>query len=137
SSCSDAQKSDGFTSLHVGAPPQNSNLSALVDDLIELKRTLSLVWRAQMSALGQSRRFDPLPVTSGLPRTTDINRPAPLVRFVPTAEVTALFDHFVGAGKKGRRNSQAKSFRSLEIDHEFVPGRCLHRQVRWLLTFED
>lgn len=29
------------------------------------------------SASGQSRRFDPLPVPSGLPRTTDINRPAP------------------------------------------------------------
>ena len=37
------------------------------------------------SVLGQSRRFDPLPVTSGLPRTTDINRRAPLVRFVPFA----------------------------------------------------
>ncbi len=39
-----------------------------------------------MSASGHSRRFDPLPVTSGLPRTTDINRPASLVRFVPTGD---------------------------------------------------
>ena len=42
-------------------------------------------------AMGQSRRFDPLPVTSGLPRTTDISRPAPLVRFVPFANELADF----------------------------------------------
>jgi hypothetical protein len=38
--------------------------------------------------LGQKRRFDALPVTSGLPRTTDIIRPARLIRFVPRTEVT-------------------------------------------------
>jgi hypothetical protein len=42
-----------------------------------------------MSQMGQSRRLDPLPVTSGLPRTTDINRPAPLVRFVPLTDSCA------------------------------------------------
>src|SRR5882757_27857 len=41
--------------------------------------------RGRMSELGPSRWFDPLPVTSGLPRTTDINRPAPLVRSMPFA----------------------------------------------------
>ena len=40
-----------------------------------------------MSVAGQSRRFDPLQVTSGLTRTTDVNRLAPLVRFVPEAVV--------------------------------------------------
>lgn len=40
-----------------------------------------------MSEMGQSRRFDPLPATSGLPRSTDVVRPVRLVRFVPTAEV--------------------------------------------------
>jgi hypothetical protein len=39
------------------------------------------------SESGQSRRFDPLPATSGLPRTTDIIRPARLVRNVPMPEV--------------------------------------------------
>jgi len=33
--------------------------------------------------MGHSRRFDHLPATSDLPRTTDINRPARMVRFVP------------------------------------------------------
>ena len=37
-----------------------------------------------MSAVGQKRRFDPLPATSGLLRTTDIIRPAWLV---PLTEV--------------------------------------------------
>ena len=36
-----------------------------------------------MSATSQKRRFDPLPATSGLPRSTDINRPVQLVRLVP------------------------------------------------------
>ena len=40
-----------------------------------------------MPAMGQSRRFDPLPATSGLPRTTDIIRPARLVRNVPTGDI--------------------------------------------------
>ena len=36
-----------------------------------------------LSGSGQTRRFDPQPVTSGLPRSTDIVRPARLVPFVP------------------------------------------------------
>ena len=49
--------------------------------------------QSPLRAEGQSRRFDPLPVTSGLPRTTDINRPAPLFRFVPSTEVHATTDN--------------------------------------------
>ena len=44
----------------------------------------SLMVRA-LGAHGQSRRFDPLPATSGLPRTTDIIRLTRLVRFVPAS----------------------------------------------------
>ena len=39
--------------------------------------------------MGQSRHFDRLPDTSGLPRSTDINGPARVVRFVPETEVAA------------------------------------------------
>jgi hypothetical protein len=39
------------------------------------------------SARGQSRRFDHRPATSGLPRSTDIARPAGLVRFVPGSDM--------------------------------------------------
>jgi hypothetical protein len=34
--------------------------------------------------MGQSRRFNPLPISSGLPRSTDIARP---VRLVPREEI--------------------------------------------------
>jgi hypothetical protein len=39
-----------------------------------------------MSEVGQSRHFGRWPTTSGLPQSTDIIRPARLVRFVPKAE---------------------------------------------------
>ena len=32
---------------------------------------------------------------------------------------------------------EAQCLRGLEVDHEFVLGRCLHRQVGWLLALED
>jgi hypothetical protein len=41
-----------------------------------------------MSQLGQIHRFDPSPATSGLVRSTDIIRPARLVRFVPKPEIS-------------------------------------------------
>jgi hypothetical protein len=56
-----------------------------------------------MSELGQRRRFDPLPATSGLPRSTDINRPAQLDRLVPCvygsglARIFFTFAALVGA----------------------------------------
>ena len=57
-----------------------------------------------MSGLGQKRRFERQPITSGLPQTTDIGGPAPLVRFVPigdscTAQNDILFDHLLGFDK--------------------------------------
>src|ERR1700675_4510461 len=58
----------------------------------------------RISASGQSRRFHPLPATSGLPQTTDIIRPARLFRLVPSPDSCAaakgrLFHHLVGAGE--------------------------------------
>ena len=48
-----------------------------------------------MSAKGQTRQFAPLRATSGLPQSTDITRPARLVRFVPRTEIApGLFDHW-------------------------------------------
>jgi hypothetical protein len=51
-----------------------------------------------MSQMGQSRRFAPLPATSGLPRTTDIITSAGLVRFVPNADIKQLKKPAVLAG---------------------------------------
>ena len=49
----------------------------------------------------------------------------------------ALFDYIVGAGKHGLRNGEIERPGGLSIDHQFVLGRHLHRQVGRLLAFED
>src|SRR5262245_60277641 len=48
-----------------------------------------------------------------------------------------LFDHFVCTRKQRRRHGKTECFGGLNIDHQFEPGRRLHRQVGWLLALED
>jgi hypothetical protein len=52
-----------------------------------------------MSLLGQKRRFDPLPATSGPPQTTDTAIPARLVRFVPGTDMRGDL-HLISARAK-------------------------------------
>jgi hypothetical protein len=48
-----------------------------------------------------------------------------------------LLDHLVGARQQGRWNGETKLLRRLEVDHQLVFRRRLHRQVGWLLALED
>src|SRR5277367_3900148 len=49
----------------------------------------------------------------------------------------ALFDHFVRAGEKGCRDVKTELLRRPEVDHQFVLGWRLHRQIGGLLALED
>ena len=74
---------------------------------------------------GQSRRFDCVPPTSALPPSTDIVRSARQVRFVPTTEVAALFDHLLGELLKISWHIDANRPGSFKVDHEIEPLRTL------------
>src|SRR5882757_2268207 len=52
-------------------------------------------------------------------------------------QITALFNHFVGAGEEYRRHNDIKRLCSLQIDHQFVLGRLFDRQVGWLRSLEN
>jgi hypothetical protein len=47
------------------------------------------------------------------------------------------FDHLVGASENRCRNVQTERLGGLQVDHEFVLGRRLHRQIGRLLAFEN
>jgi len=49
----------------------------------------------------------------------------------------SLLDYLVGGGQQRFGDGEAEGFGGLEIEHQFVFERLLHRQVRWLLAPED
>ena len=52
-------------------------------------------------------------------------------------QVAPLLDHLVGTGKQRRRDLKAERLGRLQVDHELVLGRRLHRQVGRLLALEN
>src|SRR5215470_10942723 len=46
-------------------------------------------------------------------------------------------DHFVGAGEYRGRNFKSERLGGFEVDHQFVLGRGLHRQVGRLFALEN
>jgi hypothetical protein len=77
----------------ISAYPAQADICAFVSTSLETKRAARRPSQGSgrpnangrgwlRTALGQKRRFDPQRVTSGLPQSTDIARPARLVRFV-------------------------------------------------------
>src|SRR5262249_21606761 len=52
-------------------------------------------------------------------------------------ELASSLDHLVSAGEQRRRHVKAKRLRGVEVDHQLVLGRRLHRKVGRLLALKD
>ena len=57
--------------------------------------------------------------------------------FRPRASAIGSFDHLVGDGEQRWRDSEARCFGSLEIDHQIELGRLGNWQIRGLGTLEN
>ena len=71
-----------------------------------------------MSALGQKQTCAVQKVMSALPPIADMCGAKANVRFVPIADIAALFDYFISALLKLQRHFEAYCFGSLEVDYE-------------------
>ena len=55
---------------------------------------------------------------------------------MPTLEVAASFDHFVGADQQCRRKSETERLCRLRVHNEAKPGRLFDREIGGLFTLE-
>ena len=54
-----------------------------------------------------------------------------------TKKRPASLDHLVGGGQQCFRDGEAERLGGRLVDHQFVFGRCLHREVGRVLAPED
>src|SRR5262249_8496088 len=90
-----------------------------------------------MSALGQKQTFAAQKAMSALP---------PIATSIAFFGMSALghkrtssrsLDHLIGASKQSCWHIKTEGLGGLEIDHQFVLGRHLHREVARLFALED
>ena len=91
----------------------------------------------RMSALGHKQTYAVQNVMSALHPKADMCIATAHVCYGPIADFRHLLDHLVCAAKYCRRNGEAQCLRGFEIDHQFVLGRRLYRQVSGLFALED
>src|SRR5262245_29284787 len=77
---------------------------------------------------------------SALSHFADSSRTFREVREVPGSDVSKCRLHSITSSGRVNLlggNFQAKCFGSLDVEHAFVFRRSLHREVGWLLAFQD
>ena len=72
---------------------------------------------------------------SALPPKADMCGATRDVRFGPIADVARY--SIICASLQCRRYAETERLGGLQIDHQFIPGRHLHRQVGRLLSLEN
>ena len=74
---------------------------------------------------------------SALPPKADIGDAMRNVRFVPKADITGLFDYFVGKLLQKRRHGEVERLSGLKIDQQLELAWPLNGQVAWICTREN
>src|SRR4029077_5475948 len=96
-----------------------------------------------MSQLGHQRTKSDVRLTSALPPDNRLRADiaARRLRAISCREqvqqCAVLINYLVGNGEYAWRNFKAQRVRGPQIDDQLKFGRWLHRQVGWLVAFED